>query len=202
MHEAAGPQALQPNGRDLAYRAASDRYWIASGSTSLDLGEMSHRRATRTSAGQPLNVTVYDLALDHDSTLEDFVRAHGRPEDIPTGRTALAAYAAALATERPEVAADYEVRQLASSLGVAFTLGDSDDALGGVACPKCLCWMLVPHRAQGRWWAECKNQRCAHDPDPLYDREGTVPPTPTVPRLWSLQRIAAHYLSDRYAKPA
>jgi hypothetical protein len=185
---------------------ASDHYWIASGSTSPGLGELGHRRATRSSASQPVNLTVYDLALDHEHTLEEFARAHGRPEDIPTGRTALAAYAAAIATDRPETAAEYEVQQLASSFRVALTLGDTDDAFGRITCPKCRCWGMVPSKAKGEWWVRCYNQRCAFDPDPVHDQDGTVPPTPPAqPRLWTLPRIAAHYLSglpDRYAKTA
>lgn len=107
----------QQSGRDLAYKAAADRYWIASGSTAADTADLAHRRATRTSGGQPLNLTVYDLALDHEQTLAEFARAHGRPEDIPSGRTALAAYAAAIAVERPETAAEYETRRHRGRLG-------------------------------------------------------------------------------------
>jgi hypothetical protein len=206
MNDASGSQYGEARyGRDLAYTAASDAYWIASGSTSPGLGDMAHRRPTRATAGQPMNLTVYDLALDHERTLEEFARAHGRPEDIPTGRTAIAAYAAALTVERPETSADYETRQLASSLRVALTLGDSDDALGRIACPKCLCWMLAPERAKGQWWAMCWNQRCAYEPDPVHDREGTEPPAVGRPRLWSLDRIAAHHLAevvDDYAQSA
>ncbi|WP_128378496.1 hypothetical protein [Streptomyces cavernae] len=203
MHDASGQKAdAPPHGRDIAYRAAADRYWVASGSTSPDLGTLAHRRATRTSAGQPLNLTVYDLALDHDASLEDFARAHGRPEDIPAGRTALAAYAAAIAVRHPETAAEYETRQLASSLQVALTLGDSDDALGRISCPKCLCWSLVPSRGKGRWRAECCNLRCAHDPDPVHDQGDTEPPAAGRPRRWTLERIAAHHLADRYPRTA
>lgn len=206
MNDASGShEAGARHSRDLAYTAASDSYWITSGSTSPDLGDMGHRRPTRVSAGQPMNLTVYDMALDHERTLEEFARAHGRPEEIPAGRTALAAYAAALTVERPETATEYEVQQLASSLGVALTLGDSDDALGRITCPKCLCWMLAPERAKGKWWARCWNQRCAHDPDPVHDREGTEPPAAGRPRLWSLHRIAVHHigeLADDYARSA
>jgi hypothetical protein len=170
---------------------------MASGSTAPDLADMAHRRATRVHPGQPLNLTVYDLALDHEHSLAEFAREHGHPEEIPSGRTALAAYAAAISIDHPETAAEYEARQLASSLTVALTLGDSDDALGSITCPKCLCWSLVPVNALGRWWARCWVQFCSHDPDPVHDREGTQSPVPGGrPRLWSLQRIAAHHLAE------
>jgi hypothetical protein len=176
---------------------------MTNGSTAPHLGDMANRRATRTSPGQPMNLTVYDLALDHERTLEEFARAHGRPEHIPAGRTALAAYAAAIAINRPETADDYETRQLASSLRVALTLGDSDDALGRISCPKCLCWSLVPHSLRhDEWRAKCLNERCTHDPDPVHDQGDTRPPTVSRPRLWTLQRIAAHHLAERYDRPA
>lgn len=201
MNETSDRRAPTP-GRNLAYRAASDSHWITTGSTAPDMGELAHRRPTRTSPGQPLNLTVYDLALDHDASLEDFARTHGRPGHVPTGRTALAAYAAAIATQQPEAAAEYEIRQLASSLKVALTLGDSDDALGGITCPKCLCWSLVPSRGKGGWRAECRNLRCAHDPDPVHDQGDTEPPTASRPRWWTIERIAAHHLADCYAMTA
>jgi len=195
MHDASGPKSEDRYGRDLAYRAASDHYWIASGSTSPSLAGVSNRRATRDSAGQPMNLTVFDLAIEHEHELKDFARVHGHPEGIPTGGTALAAYVAAIAADRPEASAEYEVQQLASSLRVALTLGDTDDAFGRISCPKCLCWGMFPCMAKGDWRVQCWNQRCTFDPDPLHDQDGTLPPAPGRPRLWTLQRIAAHYLS-------
>lgn len=174
----------------LAYAIAADDHWTTAGATRL-AGEVAlpERRATRTSAGTPYNLSVYDLALDHDRALEDFARRHGFGEHIPAGRTALADHAARLAESSDAARVDYDELRLVHDLRAALTIGDADDLLGALTCPACLCWSLVGTRTpSGGWAAACRMLRCA-----------TAPGTP---RTFSLAEIARHHIAHRDADAA
>jgi hypothetical protein len=179
-----------PRRTALAYEIAADSYWASAGATRL-AGALAlpERRATRTSAGTPYNLSVYDLVLEHERALEDFARRHGHEVDIPTGRTALADYAARLA-ERDDVARlDYGQLRLAHDLRAALSIGDADDLLGKLECPACLCWSLVGTRTPADdWAATCRIVRCAV--------------APGVPRVFTLAEVARHHITHRDADAA
>jgi hypothetical protein len=174
-----------PQRTALAYEIVNDPHWVTAGSTRLD-GPLAlpERRATRSEAGTPLNLSVYDLAHDLDQDLAEFTHRHGVDLDIPTGRTAVADYAARLA-ERDEAArADYEELHLLHDLRAALTIGNADGILGKMACPACRCWSLVGTRTpSGAWAATCRVQRCAVEPG--------------VPRVHSLRVVVRHHVNPR-----
>lgn len=166
----------------LAYEIAADPHWSAAGSTRAagDLA-LPERRATRTSAGTPMNLSVYDLALQQDRALEEFAHRHGREAEIPTGRTALADYAARLAEADNDARLDYAQMRLVNDLTAALTIGDADHLLGKMACPQCQCWSLVGTRTvSGGWGAACRVLRCAT--------------APGVPRVFSLSKVVRHHV--------
>lgn len=183
--------------RDVPYQIAADAHWLTAGSTrQAGPSALPDRRATRTEASEPLNLTVYDLAGSHDDMLRAFAERFGTAE-VPSSRTALATYAAGLAAADPAAAADYELHQLVDTLRGALTIGDADDMISDMTCPKCLCWCLLGVRdPSGRWRIACHNLRCAYDPDPARDSEEDADgPTPGKPRTWSLYQVARHHLA-------
>lgn len=179
-----------PRRSALAYEIAADPHWASAGATRLSgATALPERRATRTTAGTPYNLSVYDLALAHDRALETFALRYGDKIEIPTGRTALADYAARLADSSTEARYDYEELRLAHDLAAALTIGDADHLLGRLACPGCLCWSLLGTRtAAGEWAATCRVLRCATEP-------GT-------PRVFSLAEVARHHIHHRGAAAA
>jgi len=167
----------------LAYGIAADPHWATAGATRI-AGALAlpERRATRTNAGTPYNLSVYDLALEHDRALEDFARRHGHPLEIPAGRTALADYAANLADTNDAARIDYAQLRLIHDLRAALTIGDADDLMGKLACPGCLCWSLVGTRTpSGAWGATCRMLRCAT--------------APGEPRVFTLAQVALHHIN-------
>ncbi|MEU2426977.1 hypothetical protein ABZ619_39195 [Streptomyces sp. NPDC007851] len=180
-----------PQRTALAYELASDPHWVASGSTQqggpLALPE---RRATRSTAGTPYNLTVYDLALELDNDLAEFTQKHGIDVELPTGRTAVADYAARLAERDGAARADYEELHLLHDLRAALTVGTGDSILGKLACPACKCWSLVGTRTpSGAWAAACRVVRCA--------------PEPGTPRVHSLRAVVRyHFKPHRDANAA
>jgi hypothetical protein len=167
----------------LTYAVAADPHWSTAGATML-AGALAlpERRVTRTHAGTPYNLSVYDLALDLDRALEDFTRRHGG--DVPAGRTAVADYAARLAETSDAARLDYDQLCLVHDLRAALTIGDADDILGKLACPVCLAWSLVGTRtANDDWAATCRIVRCAIAPD--------------VPRVFTLAEVARHHITHR-----
>jgi hypothetical protein len=174
----------------LIYGIAADPHWSSAGATRIAGAlELPERRATRTSAGTPYNLNVYDLALDLDRALEEFAHRHGVEVEIPTGRTAVAAYAARIAENDGAARVDYDQLRLIHDLRAALTIGDADDLLGKLACPACLCWSLVgvPNTATG-WATACRMLRCAVEPD--------------VPRVFTLAEVARHHIAHRDARAA
>lgn len=169
----------------LAYEIAADSHWATDGATPLSgAPELPERRATRSIAGTPYNLSVYDLALDLDRAVEEFAHRHGREAEIPVGRTALADYAASLVEGSKDARLDYEQLRLIHDLRAALTIGDADDILGQLTCPACLCWSLVGTRTPGGGWAAtCRMLRCA-----------TAPGTP---RVFSLDEVARHHIAHR-----
>ena len=174
----------------LAYEIAADDHWATAGATRLSgPAALPERRATRTSAGTPYNLSVYDLALDQDRAIEEFAHRHGRALEIPAARTALAAYAARLAESSDAARIDYDQLRLVHDLRAALTIGDADELLGKLACPACLCWSLIGTRTpSGGWAATCRMLRCA--------------PAPGTPRVFSLAAIARHHIDHRDASAA
>lgn len=174
-----------PQRTALAYEIAADPHWATAGATRLAGAlELPERRATRTVAGTPYNLSVYDLALDLERAIEGFAHRHGRDTEIPVGRTALAAYAAALVEGSDAARLDYDQLRLAHDLRAALTIGDADDILGKLACPTCLCWSLVGTRTPaGDWAATCRVVRCATEPG--------------QPRVFTLAEIARHHITHR-----
>lgn len=175
-------RAPQPTA--LAYEIASDPHWVTAGSARqggpLALPE---RRATRSSASTPLNLTVYDLALELDHDLAEFAQQHNDGAEIPTGRTAVAEYAARLAERTDAARVGYEELRLLHDLRAALTIGDADDLLGKLACPACNCWSLLGVRTpEGSWSATCRVLRCATEPG--------------VPRTHTLAAVVRHHLAD------
>jgi hypothetical protein len=174
----------------LIYGIAADPHWASAGATRI-AGALAlpERRATRTSAGTPYNLSVYDLALDLDRALEEFAHRHGVDTEIPAGRTAVAAYAASLAERDDATRVEYAELRLTHDLRAALTIGDADDLLGKLACPACLCWSLVgvPTPSAG-WAATCRMLRCAVEPD--------------VPRVFTLAEVARHHIAHRDARAA
>lgn len=179
-----------PRRTALAYEIAADNHWATAGATSpAGALALPERRATRTAAGTPYNLHVYDLVLDHDRALEDFARRHGHDIEIPAGRTALANYAATLAETDDAARVDYDELRLTHDLRAALTIGDADGLLGGITCPACLCWSLVGTRTlSGAWAATCRVVRCAT--------------APGVPRVFSLAEVARHHINPRDANAA
>ncbi|MDX3125331.1 hypothetical protein [Streptomyces scabiei] len=174
----------------LAYAIADDDHWSTAGATRV-AGALAlpERRATRTNAGTPYNLSVYDLALDHDQALAEFAKRHGRDLAIPTGRTALADYAASLAESNEAARVDYEQLRLTHDLRAALTIGDAEGLLGKLECPGCLCWSLVGTRnLAGGWAATCRVQRCATEPG--------------QPRVFTLAAVVRHHLARRDAAAA
>ncbi|AEW93007.1 MULTISPECIES: hypothetical protein [Streptomycetaceae] len=157
------------------------------------------RQPTATSPSTPLNLDVYALAQDFDAALADVVRRHGGTENVPTDRTALAVYAADLAARDRKAADDLDVEELVGALRAAMLIGEADGILGRIACPKCLCWSLLPVRCGGRWRAACQNVRCAYDSDPRYSDDDAQGPGRSGPRTWSLYAIARHHVRRRHA---
>lgn len=179
-----------PRRTALAYDIAADPHWSTAGTTRV-AGALAlpERRATRTHAGTPYNLSVYDLVLDHERALEDFARHYGHEVDIPKGRTAVADYAARLAERSDKARVDYDQLRLVHNLRAALTIGDADDLLGKLACPACLCWSLVGTRTpEGAWAATCRMLRC-----------GTAPGSP---RVFSLGAVARHHITRRDAAAA
>jgi hypothetical protein len=168
---------------DLAYAIAADPHWSTAGSTRIEGAlALPERRATRTAAGTPYNLSVYDLALDLDRALEDFVRRHGDGAAIPAGRTAVADCAARLAETSDAARRDYRQLRLVHDLRAALTIGDADDILGKLTCPACLCWSLVGTRTPaGGWAVACRVLRCAVEPG--------------VPRVFTLAQVARHHIT-------
>ncbi|MFI5814899.1 hypothetical protein ACIA7S_28570 [Streptomyces sp. NPDC051643] len=171
-----------PRRTALAYDIAADAHWSTAGATRLaGAVALPERMATRASAGTPYNLSVYDLALDQDRALDDYAHRHGRDVDIPVGRTALADYAARLAESSTEARDDYDGMRLEHNLRAAMTIGDAVEALGKLACPKCLCWSLVETRTPaGDWAAACGMRLCATAPGVL--------------RVFTLAEIVRHHL--------
>jgi hypothetical protein len=169
----------------LAYEIAADPHWASAGATRLaGAPALPERRATRTSAGTPYNLSVYDLVLDHERALEDFTHRYGREAEIPAGRTALADYAARLAENDGDARLDYEQLRLVHDLRAALTIGDAEDLLGKLACPACMCWSLVGTRTPERAWAAtCRMLRCAT--------------APGQPRVFTLAEVARHHVHHR-----
>lgn len=168
---------------DLAYKVAADPHWATARSTQAGALALPDRRATRTSASSPYNLSVYDLALEHDQTLEEFARRYsGHDVAIPTGRTALAALAADLAATSREARADYDELQLVGNLAAALEIGDAAELLGELTCPGCLCWAsLVGTRTPARGHAlACRVPRCSTEPG--------------IPRVWTLRQVARHHV--------
>lgn len=174
-----------PQRTALAYAIAADDHWATAGATRL-AGALAlpERRATRTTASTPYNLSVYDLALEHDRALEDYAHRHGLDADIPTGRTALADYAARLAGTSDTARVDYNQLRLTHDLAAALTIGDADHLLGKLECPACLCWSLVGTRTPaGGWAATCRVLRCAT--------------APGEPRVFTLAAVARHNIPHR-----
>jgi hypothetical protein len=174
-----------PQHTALAYEIAADPHWVTAGSTRqggpLALPE---RQATRSNAGTPLNLTVYDLALDLDHDLAEFAQRHGDSAEIPTGRTAVADYAARISERTDAARVGYEELRLLHDLRAALAIGDADSLLGKLACPACKCWSLVGVRTPaGSWGATCRVLRCATEPG--------------VPRVHSLAAVVRYHLTDR-----
>jgi hypothetical protein len=169
----------------LAYEIAADSHWATAGATRLAGAlELPERRATRTSAGTPYNLNVYDLALDLDRAVEEFAHRHAGGAEVPTGRTALADYAATLVENSNAARIDFDQLRLAHDLRAALTIGDADDILGKLTCPVCLCWSLVGTRTPaGAWAATCRMLRCA--------------PAPGTPRVFALAEVARHHITHR-----
>lgn len=174
----------------LAYEIAADPHWASAGATRLaGPTALPERRATRTSGGTPYNLSVYDLVLEHGRALEDFAHRYGREVEIPTGRTALADYAATLAEENEAARVDYDQLHLVHDLRAALTIGDADHLLGELECPACLCWSLVGTRSRtGDWAATCRVLRCAT--------------APGQPRVFTLWQVARHNIKPRGAAAA
>lgn len=193
----------------LPYDIAADSHWATAGTTALaGPHEIPNRRATRTAAGEPLNLSVYDLALDADAALRAFAHRFGDHREIPEGRTALAVYAAGLAETDPRAERSYRIQRVAENLRAALTIGDADALLGQIKCPKCLCWSLVGVRnVRGAWQVTCQNRRCASDPadgrpddpDSHADEPACTDGRQLIPRSWSLHSIARHHLYGRTA---
>jgi hypothetical protein len=169
----------------LAYEIAADPHWATAGATRLAGAlELPGRRATRTNAGTPYNLSVYDLALELDRAIEEFAHRHGHGAEVPVGRTALADYAATLVEGSDAARLDYDQLRLAHDLRAALTIGDADDILGKLACPQCLCWSLIGTRTPASdWAATCRMLRCATEP-------GT-------PRVFALAEVARHHITHR-----
>lgn len=174
-----------PQHTALAYEIASDPHWVTAGSTRHGGPQaLPERRATRSTAGTPLNLSVYDLALELDQDLAEFAQRHGGDAEIPTGRTAVADYAARLAERSDAARVGYEELSLLHDLRAALTIGDADDLLGKLACPSCQCWSLVGTRTPtGAWAAACRVVRCAVEPG--------------QPRVHSLGAVVRHHLANR-----
>ncbi|MEW2302053.1 hypothetical protein AB0958_19105 [Streptomyces sp. NPDC006655] len=174
-----------PHRTALAYEIASDPHWVTAGSTRQGGPlELPERRATRSSAGTPYNLTVYDLALELDSDLAEFAERHSVDVEIPTGRTAVADYAARLAERGGAARAEYEELCFLHDLRAALAIGDADDLLGKLVCPACKCWSLVGTRApSGARAVACRVVRCA--------------PEPGTPRVHSLRAVVRHHFKPR-----
>jgi hypothetical protein len=176
-------QESTPQRSALAYAIAADPHWSTAGATQL-AGALAlpERRATRTAAGTPYNLSVYDLALDLDRAIEEFAHRHGVDVEIPAGRTAVAAYAARLAERTDGARVDYAQLRLAHDLRAALTIGDADHSLGGMECPVCFSWSLVGTRTPNdEWAATCRIVRCAV--------------APGVPRVFTLAEVARHHIT-------
>ncbi|MHB9861898.1 hypothetical protein [Streptomyces sp. YIM S03343] len=174
----------------LAYAIAADPYWSTAGTTRLDGAlALPERRASRSAAGTPYNLTVYDLALELDEALASFAHRYGS-DDVPAGRTAVAAYAAQLAEQSPAARRSYGRLRLIHDLKAALSVGEADGILGRISCPACLCWSLVGTRTpDGAWAVACSVARCAVEPG--------------EPRVFTLVEIAQHHLTtDRDAHAA
>jgi hypothetical protein len=175
----------------LAYEIAADPHWMTEGATRL-AGALAlpERRVTRTAAGTPYNLTVYDLALDLDRALAEFAERYGRDVEIPVGRTALATYAATIAQSSDEARLGYARLRFAYDLGAALTIGDADDILAKVTCPACRCWAsLVGTRTpDGTWAVTCRVRRCAT--------------APGEPRVFTLAEVTQHHINPRDAAAA
>ncbi|MFG3287343.1 hypothetical protein ACGF3G_00775 [Streptomyces sp. NPDC048179] len=176
-------QESEPSRSALTYAVAADPHWSTAGATRL-AGALAlpERRATRSHAGTPYNLNVYDLALDLDRALEAFTRRHG--DEVPAGRTAVADYAACLAEGSDVARVDYGRLRLVHDLRAALTIGDADEILGKLTCPTCQSWSLVGTRMPaGGWAATCRIVRCAT--------------APGVPRVFTLAEVARHHITHR-----
>jgi hypothetical protein len=169
-----------PRRTALAYGIEADPHWASAGATRLaGAAALPERRATRTTAGTPYNLSVYDLALDLDRALAEFAHRHAVDVEIPTGRTALADYAARLAESGDAAHLDYHRLRLVHDLRAALTIGDADHLLGKMECPACRSWSLVGTRTPDRGWAAtCRIVRCAT--------------APGEPRVFTLAEVARH----------
>lgn len=187
------PHPAPPDGGllpyDLVYGIAADPHWKTAGSTQAGgAPELHERRATRVEADTSYNLVVHDLAADYEARQRSYAAAHGDPSQAETlSRTELAAYAAGLTEDSPELRAAYERQQLLDGLNAASTIGDAIPALARISCPACWCWSaLVPvPRAGGGWQATCQIDGCL-------DRDGNQ-------STFSLEEVVDHHLSDPLA---
>lgn len=160
---------------------AADPYWASAASHGAP-PELPDRHITRSTAGVPCNLDVFDLERDHERNVAAVVAKYGQP--APQSRLDVYAAADALAAAVPGAGADLAAAELTTRLQARIVVGDGLAAVAAITCPDCGCWSLVPVRSIGGWRATCTRRSCNN---------------PSQPRTWSLRAIAEHHLRDPWA---